>query len=299
MDKIYVFFLLISFCSCTDKSINFVNESEIETAGTCPNNYIYITKNPAYVSEDFCVAKYEMKNDGFGSPVSTNNNLPWVSIDRATAITACQSLGGNYDLISNSQWQTIARNLEGVTDNWFSGVIGEEMMNWGHSDNTPASLISVLDTNDPYDQTGNDSTEDPGLGGEQKRTHSLRSGSIIWDFSGNAAEWVKDSNATNYGMIDNISQITSTSHLTLGSLDDGSVRAAKDQFGPIGDYSDLVGADFFGGLGYGEVSGVLGGIFRGGDFNDAGLTGIFSVNSNFAPATMSAEIGFRCVYYPN
>lgn len=299
MEKLFIIFLFIFVVGCSDKSINFVNEIEVSTVGECPDNYLYVTKNPNYVSEDFCVAQFEMKDDGFGNAVSQPGSLPWTAIDRATAITECQSLGANYDLISNAQWQTIAQNIESVSSNWFNGIVGEDGINWGHSDNTPAIFLSVSDENDPYDQTGNTEMEDFGLGGEQKRTHTLKSGAVIWDFSGNVSEWVKDTNATNYGAADYISQITSISHLTLGTLDDGGVRAAKGQFGPIGDYSTLAGADYYGGLGYGEVSGVLGGVFRGGDFDDAGQAGIFSVNLNFAAATTAAELGFRCVYDPN
>ena len=104
----------------------------------CPANYVFVPKNTAYVSKDFCVMKYEAKaetnaggsydSDGLSvnlsnyKPGSTASNLPWRSINRVNARTECQSLGSGYDLISNAQWQTIARNLELQGTNWTTGT---------------------------------------------------------------------------------------------------------------------------------------------------------------------------------
>lgn len=94
---------------------------------SCPTNYVSVPKNLSYVSSDFCVMKYEAKaetnaggsydSDGLSvslgsyKPASVATNLPWRSINRINARSECQSLGFGYDLISNAQWQTIARNV--------------------------------------------------------------------------------------------------------------------------------------------------------------------------------------------
>jgi hypothetical protein len=87
----------------------------------------------------------------------TGPAAPWVNIPRTTnfpatfpatttngisARTACQALGQGYDLISNSQWQTVARNIAGVATNWITGTVASGEINRGHSDNVPPNALS-------------------------------------------------------------------------------------------------------------------------------------------------------------
>jgi hypothetical protein len=85
---------------------------------------------------------------------------------------------------------TIAHEIEMTATNWSSGVVGTGMLNRGHSDVSPDSAIAVINANDPYIGTGNNSGQAAGSGWEQKRTHTLSNGQVIWDFSGNISEWV-------------------------------------------------------------------------------------------------------------
>jgi hypothetical protein len=207
-------------------------------------------------------------------------------------------MGTDYDLISNAQWQVIARNIESLDANWSGLTVGSGFLNEGHSDGVPAAILAIADTNDEFSGTGQ-------VIGDQKRTQVLSTGEKIWDFSGNVWEWVKDDNVVNYGADAFFSQVTTLSHTTTGTLDDGQARALKAQFGPTGDYTSL-NASPFGHLGRAiTVGGTLGGIFRGGSYFNA-LTdsatdeegGIFSTLTKYAATSTFGTGGFRCVYAP-
>ena len=116
----------------------------------CPGNFVPVPGNSDYGTQDFCVMKYEAKaqrNDDSGysehgcytgacdtsldalnvtdhKVASVAAHKPWVRINRLQAKTECQKMGVGVDLISNNQWQTLARNIENVADNWASGSIG-------------------------------------------------------------------------------------------------------------------------------------------------------------------------------
>lgn len=120
------------------------NGVAITTAiSSCPINYIGVPADPDYMVRYFCVAKYEMKNDGYGMPTSVATGSPWVTIARQRAYQACTNLGGKYGLISNSQWQTIARNITLTASNWSTGTVYTGELNRGHSDNTPSILLQL------------------------------------------------------------------------------------------------------------------------------------------------------------
>lgn len=69
------------------------------TAGTaliasqCPVGFIFVPKNLSYSVVDFCVMKYEAKNDGYGTAISQAVGLPWAGLVRSAARSACQALG--------------------------------------------------------------------------------------------------------------------------------------------------------------------------------------------------------------
>lgn len=270
--------------------------SVVEGLG-CPTGFIYVPRNSNYVEEAFCVAQFEMKDNGFGVAVSQAAGQPWASINRGNAMTKCQNMGTGYDLISNAQWQTIARNIEAQAENWSSNQVGVGFINEGHSDNSPGATLPVTDEQDPFNGTGQTS-------GDQKRTHVLSNNQTIWDFSGNVWEWVKDDNATNYGVDAFFSQITDITHVNSGTLNDGVSRRAKNQFGPLGDYTSL-NATPFGHLGRALIATVGGGVVRGGSYIDFTTNaaadeqgGIFSVNTQYSVITTNPLIGYRCVYQP-
>ena len=67
---------------------------------SCPAGYVRVPKNPTIgANDDFCIAKYEMGNDGSGHAISSATANPWTSIIRGNgygdggAIAACEAVG--------------------------------------------------------------------------------------------------------------------------------------------------------------------------------------------------------------
>ena len=272
-----------SSSSCSTASVDIV-------ISACPTNFIPVPHNTDYTNDDFCVAKYEMK-DVTGTATSQISGNPEVSINLADATTSCSNLGVGYTLVSNSQWQTIARDIELVSSNWDGGVVGTGNLNTGHSDNDPSV---ICDATQEYVKTDcNNSGTEPNF--KQKRTHRLSNTEVIWDFSGNVSEWVIDTNtgSTDYGTTAYINAITAASHTATGSLLDSVNRSAKAQFGPIGDYSAL--ASPHGGMGYGEFGANVA-IYRGSNKGSGfQASGIFTVKVTGSTSSFT-NLGYRCAY---
>lgn len=251
---------------------------------TCPDQYVGVPPVPPYTMRYFCVMKYEAKNDGYGAAVSQASGAPWVSILRATARASCQALGPRYDLISNDQWQTIARNLVEVNANWSGGAVGNGLLSRGHSDNSPASALAAsADDNDSCSGTGqtcSSSTWDA-----QKRTFTLSTGSILWDFAGNVAEWVTNDNDTVPG--------TATYVVNFPAGDIRQTRYGAQTTTTCA----TAGTSPYCNLGY-IYSGTNGGVYRGGYWGNGTESGIFTSNLNANPNLTTTIAGFRCVYIP-
>ena len=174
-----------------------------------PASYVRVPKNPAVGTyDDFCIAKYGMANDGNGNAISSRTALPWTTIARGNgvagdggAITACQAIGPGYDLISNVEWQTVAREVETAYSNnqylnWSNGSnTGSDYLNMGnsgldgvyyHDTGTGSGLAADVDSNPCSGITGH-----PGCAANTssdwayKRTFQLSNGNVVWDFSGN------------------------------------------------------------------------------------------------------------------
>jgi formylglycine-generating enzyme required for sulfatase activity len=126
---------------------------------------------------------------------NTNNN----------AKAYCQSKG--WHVITNSEWMTIARNVEQVKNNWCNengtgcgflpGTKGKILAN-GHNDNVNealasaggiGALIAAEDTKPCFGTTSHGSNLCGGKS-SQKRTLALNNGNVLWDFAGNVWEWV-------------------------------------------------------------------------------------------------------------
>lgn len=311
----------------------------------CPEGFVGVPPLESYTTHGFCVAKYEMKNAGAATAdneeddkaVSQAAGVPYKKISRDEAIDKCQQMSSDgsdhYDLITNDEWQTLARHIESVPNNWSGGAMGSGDLNQGHSfERSPANPIDLIMGNLNFLEASSDDdescfgmdipvTEDCSgdIWHKQKRTHNLFNGQMIWDLAGNVAEWVKDNNTVDYGLNDYISRITTTSHTTAGRLSGGTTtveRVAKDQFGPRGDYVDHV-SDIYAGLGYADMNlsdprlpnGPIpsgGTVVRGNNLinysNISGISfgGVFDVDLRFPASDVNSyhRVGFRCVYHP-
>lgn len=245
---------------------------------SCPNNYLYISGSSQLGTNDFCVMQFEAKNSS-GVPVSTATLSPWTNIDLASAKNACTSLGAGYDLISNPEWMTIAREIENISSNWTSGTVGDGCIYMGHNgqaDSTP---------NCHY--MGATSTLDFGMVGTRDILARLiiNNGQEIWDFSGNASEWVD----WNIGGTADIGP----NSCSVGNFEFNSINCtalAFDDYSPSDNSLSSVN-------GVGKLSSGSGGAaIRGGAINEAASVGIYRLNLSQNASVKSPFLGFRCVY---
>lgn len=234
--------------------------------------------------------KYEAKNNGSGVATSIYSGLPWTNIPRGAgpqsaggAWNKCRSLGSNFDLISNDEWQTIARNIADVGINWSGAVAYTGQINVGHSDNVPPSEQAAAITDaTPCTNTGTGCVNS--TWNRQWRTHTLSNGAIIWDFGGNVSEWVSNDRYELVGTAGRVHTLTGAAQTLFGN--DTNCAA------PINSTNQYCG---FGNADIGEWNGAY---IRGSSFADAstGTAGIFA--TSLLPYTSEAFIGFRCVYRP-
>jgi hypothetical protein len=180
-----------------------VAQPSIVVPALCPAGYVSVPPLSPYTSSAFCVGKY-IASGSLGSPgVSVAGAIPWISITRNNAIAAClannRNGASNYDLISNAEWQAVARNIEGVPGNWSEGRVGSPGgLNRGPSDRVGDSAL-IPSTNDTEACSGTTvvATEcSDSIWHRQRRTFTLNNGDptnhIVWDVAGNVAQWVKD-----------------------------------------------------------------------------------------------------------
>ena len=160
----------------------------------------------------FSVMKYEAKRDtsagGVGTAVSKEDGKPWQSVRREDAIERCKLLNsevsnggidndvnedGTYALISNSEWMSLARNIENVPANWTSGIVGTGCLFRG---NVGAELPCEGPEGPAGSEVNSGYNHDrqPDYGSNRSSTEkltaklTLSNGAEIWDLSGNLLE---------------------------------------------------------------------------------------------------------------
>jgi flagellin-like protein len=266
--------------------------------------WVLVPGNSGLGTSDFCVMKYEAKNDGSDNPISQPTGTPWVDINQTDARAACKSLGDNYSLITDPQWVTMARNAENTDSNWNSSTVGDGYMWTGHNDGNPFRALSVSDANDYYDQT-NDSdngtcdgdfsswdSEDPWGCEGQKRVLELSNGEIVWDVAGNVDEWTNDTLEEPDSGLDLGSDISGWYEWTNIS------GTGYEYLGPsVSTY------DYINGIGRvyadnNDASGIIHGFRRGGAWHEGSDAGVFTLYLPYHPSTTYARLSFRCSYTP-
>ena len=286
----------------------------------------------------FCLAKYEMTPHPHSRILSQSkgdSGIPF-NVTKAEALHRCHLLGEQYDLMTNREWQLVARNVELQGSNWDSGKVGSGNLYIGH-------VLSWLDI------LGTSVSDSPGClvdierchtdwGKEMRRTHYLSNGFVIWDLAGNIGEWVKDKIMTYPETIGwnrwdmeyfdvRAHELNDTDYpevLEMWGEDGDKERmqlelfpvggqifmkkttlsakgTAKALLGPFGNYNvSLLSQDWKGGLGeifFPMEAGVLSDMKRGGDYTRQGEVGLFSVMRSGEHPTQYLG-GFRCAFHP-
>ena len=280
----------------------------VDNRFNCPDGYIPIRRAVNYTERDFCVMEYEAsseyrRNDRYGSgsrygnsgysnsgrddeyyfdkAISRSGNDPWTEISHGEAREKCQNNGIGYNLITNDDWQTIARHIESEHFNWSHGraiVRADNLLNVG------VALTGAYGSS----RRGGGSSSRWEL---QKRNHTLPNGEEIWDFSGGVWEFVLDS-VSSLG-------VRSEGNKPISELSGENRRL----FGPKSNYNSLSDRNIRetpGGLGQAKLSSVRDYIARGGGTSERDM-GVFSVradiDSNRSGSSLRG-IGFRCVFRP-
>ena len=297
---------------------------------TCPNNYILVPGSSLYGTTDFCVMKYEAKavetsdpTVGLTTPTTGFNTIannitpttsainppravasvasgyPIANISQTTAIDYCanQNTVSGASLITNAEWMTIARNIEGQSSNWYNpnptpvNQVGNGGLWRGHSDSSPNNALEAS-TNDNLGYIGTEN--DINNGWQEKRTHTLSNGEVIWDLSGNLWEWTNDiiseSNSPSGG-IQGLNTTQFTSITSYGDLSYDLVRPSDPSWNSSQNMGSL--------LSYGNSNSITNyAIERGSDWSPGGATaypGIFGMAIWRTISSTSYAVGFRCV----
>lgn len=224
-------------------TISFGSQSTTWKVSTwlCPVNYVYVPATS--VQSDFCVSKYQIHTVGTpGNEVGSSepNSSPSL-IDRSTAIRACAAVGSQYSLISNSQWQTIARNIESVGWNWSGSISGSGMISGGVISSTMySSSLPVSSADDEESCIGASIGCDLNTWSKYRRVMKLSTEKYIWDFTGLSWQWVTDE-IPSANFDDSMATFcpngsSSTCYYNIGEL---TSEILKNLFGPAQNYQGL------------------------------------------------------------
>lgn len=250
---------------------------------SCPTGYVSVPAIAYYPGPSFCVMKWEAKTgSNVVAATTAAAGTPVVSINRDNARASCRLIGAGYDLISNAQWQTIARNIADQATNWSTGTAYSGELNRGHSDASPFNSLAASTDNNGCNGTGQTCSDV--LWDSQRRTHTLSNGEVIWDIAGNVWEWVSD----NYTAIAGADGYIST----MSSGDKRQVRYGNDQFCATPSSAPYCG------MGNGYFNYSAGAVSRGGVWNFVVNVGVFTANLSDPPMGTYTNIGFRCVFVP-
>jgi hypothetical protein len=274
-------------------------------ASFCPieEMYVHVPGNEDLGTEDFCVMKTEAKKGDGNIPISSWAKGPWVSLKPSAAKAACKSIAMEdvtCDLISNAQWQTIARNIEGNAVNWSNGAVGSGKLSMGHGNYHPSTNMAISDPSYPYDEWGESAST--------KRTHVLSNDREIWDFAGNVSEWVD----WEYGG-DTFTLGPDTCDGTWQELYDVNCAALNPNDYMPANPADIAPANYtlaktrigklFGTTEEQREASAGGAAARGGNWvmqhEYASAPAIFTLYLNYGPNQTGQQIGFRCVCIPN
>lgn len=299
----------------------------------CPGDFLYI-HNPAFGLTPFCIAPTEAKGSlaavtfGYtGTPLSTN----YTSVTAANM--GCKSLGSDYDLPTNAEWNAVADLIAQRGSNWAWGIAStsdpsvtsySNYIFTGYSGGTAATAAtSIVDSDpcSPASPTGCGTASSP----YRRSLYLPNVGSTaqkIWDFSGNMFELVKDLDTNIYAESDRlIMDIINTSVQTkYGATQAGSRMSCTHQSASAVPYCGFGSFNFICSevddpdncAGTPQAAAVRQVVLRGGAAsstttavtgspgthlnNNAGIFAAYRILEENSAQTFN--VGFRCVYHP-
>lgn len=283
----------------TWKKISFANSS-----ATCLSGYITV---PQYTLPDgsfvpgFCVMQFEAKDGGSGIAISQASGTPYVNLTWRQSADACA--GARARLIAENEWLSIAHQVALVASNWTGGTVGNGALYSGHNDDSPAVALSVSNSADGYDQTGNAG------GSNQRRTLTLPNGNVIWDFAGNVWEWVGEVIATGSRYHGGTGQwmaynsteggLTAATNMPTNKKPPSNYNANQgmgryyDGYQTSGAYNNVSEWPDNAGTGYVAPYAAF---LRGGSWHHGAYAGVFALILNHGRSYTNGGVGFRCTH---
>ncbi|MBC7531008.1 MAG: hypothetical protein H7318_05470 [Oligoflexus sp.] len=277
--------------------------SAVSCTGLAGGTWVMVPGDAAYGTTDFCVMKYEAK-DVSGVATSQAALSPWVNITQTASISACQALGTGYNLISNADWLTLGANIANVASNWSSGTVGTTGgINRGHSDSNPGGACAAS-TDDSLGWLQSDCTPKNSSGDvwNQKRTHTLSNGSVVWDLSGNVWDWtsyvIPNLSAKPFGSADG-SPVSGWREFT--TVNSGFTSMTRGELTPTNAqkafWNDTWASSAYGmGQYYSGTNGSGGALFRGATWAGGSFAGLFAAILFLTPSFVASDLGFRCSF---
>lgn len=276
----------------------------------CPEGFVRVKENSSVgTNADFCVMKFEARNNGLGKPISEFSGQPWVNLTIGEAREKCSALGAEYHLISNEEWMTIARSLEKNKSNWSNSEVetglfargwsskNESIASYSPDTWTNSSVAPNINANEDsclYNSGENQCGQDGDPSYKRRLTLSENDydENDIWDLSGNVSEWV-DWEIT-VPMIVYDSTIDYSTQPYFGDNCNPTSLAFSSCLGGPEKVLPLTSDPLSKGLGifYGEVI-YHGYAIRGGSWDTGHRAGIYGLGIS---STKGPNIGFRCVY---
>lgn len=233
-----------------------------------------------------------------GIPSSQRLTAPWNTVTYAQARQACQKLNEpsasangsgslrEWDIISDSQWLSIAYQAAANSRNWEGECYGKTVLHAGHRDGSPAAAQPPgLDDRQGYAGTGNSANDPTSNNRSQRRTTYLPNGSVIWDLAGNNAEW-------SYCDLKNACQpggMTDASTYTLSAIN----SAGNFELSGLPHLAPPNGRNSSQNTGRLQITNnsTVNGVLRGGRYNSGTDAGLFQADIGRASGDTA---GFRC-----
>lgn len=250
---------------------------------SCPTGYIPVAANGLHTTKDFCVMKYEARNNS-GNAVSQEGVTVWANITPLSAFNECSTVAeaatyaadGSFALISNDEWMTLARDTEIQPENWPSGMVAQGCFKSGNSAAPTACSY-------------NGSNPESGASRNSLANLKLSNGQEIWDLAGNVWEFV------DWRTDDSVLTASGATCLTAGRFftdpyDCGGLFNVARDLAPLFSQS----------IAQWVPPGSATVIAKRGGHHDIGSTANpFTVYINRTPSTGGTTDGFRCVFRPN